>query len=209
MAVVSSVSQSCSHFQSRKQRGGAMTFVFVAKSAKCLAIRQSQPALGSLQCLDSRLFIDTQYHCILRRVQVKPDNVSCLLGKLWIGADTPTPATLEMNPVFAQDPPHVARCHLPQRSGYQSSRPGGIARWQRLIQLLQNPTLHVCAILYLRSTSWLIHQAIHTLMGKPGTPLADRTPTHLQITGDFQSRLSRGCFEHNTGPVCRAPFYGR
>ena len=78
-----------------------------------------------------------------------------------------------------------------------------------LIQLLQNSSLHLCTILHLRPTSWLIHQALHVLPGKPGAPLADRTPTYLQTTGDFQRRLSRGCFEHNTGPVCRASFHGR
>ena len=71
MAIVAGMSQSRSHFQSSEQGGGAMTFVLVAKPTERLSIGQPQPALGSLQSLDSRLSIDTQHDRILRRVQVK------------------------------------------------------------------------------------------------------------------------------------------
>src|SRR4030066_1463609 len=134
MAVMSGMRQSRSHFQSSEQCSGAMSFVLVAEPSKRLAIGQTQPALCPLQCLYRRFFIDTQHHGILRRVQVKPDNVSRFLGKLGVGADAPASPPLKMDTMLPEDPPDVAGGHISQRLCYQSSSPGGITRGQRFIQ---------------------------------------------------------------------------
>ena len=67
------------HRQGREQRCCSMAFVLMVEAGERLAVGQLQPALGALQSLNVRLFIDRQDHGVLRRLQVERDEVGGLL----------------------------------------------------------------------------------------------------------------------------------
>jgi len=71
------------------------------------AIGQFQAALGALQGLDVRLFVDRQHHRILRRLQTEPDNVRRLLRETEIGADAPAATPRQRDLVPAQHAPDL------------------------------------------------------------------------------------------------------
>ena len=67
-----------SDVQCGKQRGGAVSLVFVVKADKGFAVGQLEPPLYPLQRLDRRLFVDAQY----KRVVGVPDTTPRWL-RLW------------------------------------------------------------------------------------------------------------------------------
>lgn len=88
-SIVTGLDQAGGHFQRGKQRGRAVALVFMIEAGERLAVGQLQPALGAFQRLEMGLFVHTQHHRVLRRVQVQPDDVGDLPRKARIGADAP------------------------------------------------------------------------------------------------------------------------
>src|SRR4030066_2204276 len=69
--IVPGLHQSCSHFESGKQGGGAMSLVLMIESPYSLTILKTQPALGAFQCLDGRLLINADDQGILRGLKIE------------------------------------------------------------------------------------------------------------------------------------------
>jgi hypothetical protein len=68
------------HVESRKQRRGAVPIAVVGDAFE-VAEPHAQYRLGALQCLDSRLFIDTQHHCVVRRIETEAHHVAHLFDE--------------------------------------------------------------------------------------------------------------------------------
>src|SRR5271165_7028805 len=126
--IMSGMHQPRSHLQSCEERGGAVALVFVSKTSQCATVGQADPALCPLQSLNAGLFIYTEHQRVLRRVQVKPDDIGSLAAELRISAHTPALPTLKMQVMFSHDPPDLSLAHIAQMLGKQPPIPATVAR---------------------------------------------------------------------------------
>src|SRR5512139_720117 len=78
------------HVQGSKQGTRPMASILMVGPGQRFAMRQLQPSLSSLQRLNRWLFVQAQDQGILRRIQVKPNNISGLARKFRIRRKTPT-----------------------------------------------------------------------------------------------------------------------
>ena len=113
--------QASGNIEGGEQGRGAVTFVCMAEPCHRFAIGQLQPALGTLQRLDVRLFVDRQDHAVLRRLQIERHNVGRLLRKSRIGADTPTAPPRQRDLMPAQNPPDLMFGDVAQMPGHLSA----------------------------------------------------------------------------------------
>jgi hypothetical protein len=72
-----------------------MTDVFVGPGAR-LFRAQGQERLGSIQRLDARFLVHTQYQRILRRVQIQPDDIQQLGFEIGVGAEIKGPNSMRL-----------------------------------------------------------------------------------------------------------------
>jgi hypothetical protein len=72
--------------EGRIQARCAMPFVIVSVVLN-LTRPQLQFGLGAIQSLYLRLLVNGQHQIVIRRVQVKPDNIKNLRSKVWIVAN--------------------------------------------------------------------------------------------------------------------------
>jgi len=71
------------HAERGEQGGGAVALVIVRHGLAAPGLDR-QPGLSAVEGLDLAFFIDREHHCVGRRVDIKPDDVSELGGKAWI-----------------------------------------------------------------------------------------------------------------------------
>ena len=88
--VVAGSDVAAEHVERGKQGRGAVALVVVAAAAERPSVGQLEIALGALQRLDVRLLVDRNDQRTLGRVEIEPDNLGRLGGKLGILADAPT-----------------------------------------------------------------------------------------------------------------------
>ena len=72
-----------------------MFAVAMGESCQRLIIGQSQPTLRAFESLNRRHFVHVQCDAVFRRLEGQPDDLGRLGGKLGIGANGPTPTTLQ------------------------------------------------------------------------------------------------------------------
>ncbi len=126
-----------SYFHGGEKSGSTMSLIFVRKSLQCFPVWQSQISLGTLQGLDMGFLIYAQHQGISRGIKVEPYDIRCLLDKLWVSANTPTPSPRKLNVVNTQYLPHeIGRKR--QRLGQKSPIPLSIPRWGWLVQHAQH-----------------------------------------------------------------------
>src|SRR5688572_30653859 len=101
----------------------AMTLVLEALTPQGPAVRKPQPALGTLQNLNGRLFIHAYDQRVFRRIEVESHDVCRLRGKLRVSADAPAATALQLNAMPAQHAPHLVFGHVAQGLGDQATRP--------------------------------------------------------------------------------------
>ena len=74
------------HVEGGKQGGDAMTLVIMGHSAGATLLHR-QPRLGPVERLDLALLIDREHDRVRRRVDVKPDYIAPIGGKLRVAAE--------------------------------------------------------------------------------------------------------------------------
>ena len=173
-----------------------------------LPVGKAQPPLGPLQGLNSRFLVHADDHGILWRVQIQAHDVGGFLGKLRVGAHAPAAPPLQVNPVPAQDPPHVQRRNVSQRLGHQPARPGGVSIGRRLVQLGQYSPLGGLVVLGRLARPGRVGQSRYAVLGKSGTPPAHGSRTHLQQGGDLLRPLSRCRLQNYAGSLRHALLRG-
>ena len=105
--IVTDVHQSRCHLQGGKQGGSAMAFILMAESPQGVSVRQTQPALGSLQSLNGGLLVHTEDEGILWWMHIESDNIRGLPGKLRVSTHTPTAAPLQVYAMLPEYPPDL------------------------------------------------------------------------------------------------------
>jgi len=118
-----------------EQRGRAMALVIVRHRGRATLL-EWQSWLGPVKRLNLRIFFNAQHDCPLRRVKVKPDNISdLLLGHRVVGNLEPA-CHVRLQPCFSPNTPHTRRRNA-HRLGHGRAAPmGGIRR--RLLHRLCN-----------------------------------------------------------------------
>src|SRR6266446_7413257 len=157
-----------------------MAFVLVVETGERLAVGQLQPALGTLQSLDMRLFVDRQDHGVLRRLQVERHDVGGLLRERRIGADAPATPPLQRNLVLPQHPPDLVFGDIPQMPGQQGAVPTRVTGRWRGVQSRENPLLILGLVVPRLAAAWRIRHPCQAVPRKPATPLADCRRTRRQ-----------------------------
>ena len=92
------------HFPGRdlergEQRGGAVADVVVS-ALLVVPWLHRQRLLGPVQRLDLRLLVHTQHDCVLRRVQVEPDDVGDLGDQVGVSGELERVGLPRLNPVL-------------------------------------------------------------------------------------------------------------
>src|SRR5579864_8896521 len=105
--------------EGRKQRRGTMALVIMRPAAQGTPVRQLEITLGAFQCLNVRLLIDRDDQRALGRVEIKPDDLGRLRGKLGVLADAPCLAPGQVDLLRPQKAPDILLVHIAQRRGDQ------------------------------------------------------------------------------------------
>src|ERR1700722_15197307 len=74
------------------------------RSAPALLYRQA--GLRAVESLYLALLVRAEDNGVLGRIQIKPDNIGELLGKLWIVADFETPRQMRLQTITTPDTSH-------------------------------------------------------------------------------------------------------
>ena len=133
----------------------------------------NEAILGLVPELESPVSHRHRSDRIFRRIQVQPHNVGRFLGKFRVGAQAPTAAPLQMDPMPSQNPPDLMFTHISESLGHQPSCPSGKARGRSLIQHRQDASFRLLVIALRRSLPRPILEAFSPMLGKAGAPLAD------------------------------------
>jgi len=118
------------------------------------------------------LFVHTQNHRILRRIQIQSHDIRGLSRKLRIGTDIPTPAPLQVNSLSPQGSPDLMGTHIAETSCQEGSGLAGESLGRRFIQSLQNPAFCILVISTRRPLARGVLQSLDSLFAKSGPPLA-------------------------------------
>jgi hypothetical protein len=207
--IVASLHHPGGYIQGSKQGSRAMTLILVTKASHGLAIRKTQPALGTFQGLDRRLLINTDDQGILRRLKIEAHDISRLLGKLGVCAHAPTPPSLQVNVLLAQHSPNMVIGDISQTLGQQLSRPFDIPLRRRIIHCGQDTPLCSFIIFLISSLPWSIGKTLDPLLEKAQTPLAYRGRSQCQTMGDLLGHSSRRAFQHDARPLYQTLLGGR
>ena len=108
-------------FERGKQGRGAVPLVVVALAGQGASIRRLQIALRPLQCLDRRLFVDTENNCLGRRIDIKADHIGGFRHELRVVALAPGLAGGKVDIVLTQEAPDILKINVAQ--GLASSGP--------------------------------------------------------------------------------------
>src|SRR5512134_1109347 len=197
--IVAGLNLPGSHIQSGKQRGSAVPLVIMAETTQRPSARNLQVSLSSLQGLDMRFLIHRQDQGVVGRIQIQANNVGRLGGKLRIGAHTPAAPSLQLNAPAPQDPPDVHGRNVTQGLSHQRAVPDGITRGWGLIQLLEDPTLHLGVIASWWPRTGSIAQPGQSLARKAQPPFADGGGSLPQLLGNCLSSHALARSQNDSG----------
>jgi len=138
----------------------------------------------ALDRLDRRLLVHRQDHGMSRRIQIQSDNIGGLPRKLRIGADTPRPATGQLDAFLSENPPDDIIRHV-QDLGQRSSVPSRQALRRRLFQLREDPAFKLRSVGCRFSGTCLIPETLDPFFGKPLSPYTDGVGPNRQFMSHF------------------------
>ncbi len=136
--VVSTQDLAAADVEGGEQRGRSMPLIVMRLPGERAPAGQLQVALSRFERLNGRLFVDSKHDRVVRRGQVKPDNLGRLGCKFRIVADAPGFAPGEIDLLGAQKPPDVLDMNVAERLSDQRSGPIGAAFRRRRVEQRQN-----------------------------------------------------------------------
>ena len=177
------------HFQGGKEGGRAVAFVVMAVAHEGLAVGKSEPALRPFQGLNVGLLVHAQDQGVLGRIQVESHDVSRLGRERRVGADAPTPASLQMNLVLPKDAPDVVRAYVSQALGQRTPGPRRVPFRRRLVQHREDATLGIGVISLRLPGTPAVGQPLEALPCEARSPLADPCAARLEPLGNLRVRF--------------------
>ncbi len=158
-----------SYVKGSEQVGGSVTRVVVSTSLD-LARTHGQQRRGTVQRLDTRFFVYTQYESLVRRVEVQPYDVSNLFDEKRIGGQFEGLCAMRLKGESSPDTAYGALAHA-GASGHRTSAPvSSVVRCR--LQCQSDDSLHVgVGDLAGRTRPRLVKQPIQASFDKSTTPL--------------------------------------
>ena len=185
-------------FQRREQRGGPITFVFVAEAFDLMGFH-GQPRLSAVQGLDGGFFVDRQDHRILRRLQVQAHHGQHLRLELRVVRVLPVAKSVGLNRFGGQHRLHQRgtdpqvgrqRSHTPVRPHRRRGRGTGRG---------SDPVADDGIMLAFAAPAALIPQPVQPQLGKAPTPFDHHGFRHPQRLLDLVVAVPRGRQQDNPG----------
>lgn len=143
-------------------------------TAERAPVGQLEVALRALQRLDGRFLVDADDDRLVGRSHVEADYISRLGGEFGIVALAPRFPAVEIDPLLAQEAPHLLLVNVAQFGGDQSARPAREPSRHRALQNRKNAPAGLGIIFRRRAGTRPIRQAGQPLTGVATAPGADR-----------------------------------
>ena len=159
--------------QGRKQGRGAIALVVVGHGSRP-ALFQRQPRLGSIERLNLALLVHRQHQRLVRRIEVKSDDIDQLLLEFWIVRQLERPEQMRFEPMSPPDFLNAAD-RDPDRLRHSTGAPVRRVSWafgRRLGHHLSDHRRR--QRLLSRQASLVPQQAVYTRFAEPGLPAPDR-----------------------------------
>src|SRR5215471_11699844 len=109
------------HIERSEQRRGAVAPVIVGYRCRA-ALLQRKAQLGAIQRLNLALFVDAQHQHSIRRVHVKPDDISHFLFELWVVRYFEPAYQMRLEPSFGANTSHARGTDL-HRGRHRTAAP--------------------------------------------------------------------------------------
>ena len=187
--IVARLHLSSSYIQSCRESGRPMPTILMICTGQRFAVGQLKPSLRPFECLNCWLLIHAYHHRILRGIQIKPYNISCLTRKFRIRRDAPTAPSLKADTMFSQYRPNLMAWDT-KAFRHKTPIPLCISCRRRIIQFAQNQSLGLIRILTRLTTARLIHQPLQAFLSKAQAPLAHTGSTGSQPFGNLYIALT-------------------
>jgi hypothetical protein len=183
---------SASGIKGSVKRKGAVAIILKAMSLGS-AGRKRQDRIPTVQGLNGRLFVYAKDGGMIRRVQIKADNVSGLLLEVGILAEHVTAQPVRLKAVPSPDPRdgHVIGA---QRSGQPAAAPVGGSVLRATASPLQNARLKFCYVRSYLATLMAGYQSRQTVCQKtlsPALNIRGTTSKHSGYRTHSQPRAQR------------------
>ena len=189
-----------------KQRGRAMSLVFMRLPLQRPAIRHLQIPLGSLQCLDAGLLIDRQHHRMIRRAQIEPDDLGRLGDKVGVCAEAPRLRRRKVDPLGAQEAPNILVGDIAERRRQERCSPAAVTGWRRLIELCQNAPACGLVVDRLRARSGLVLKTCQPIRPKADPPFASCPDRATEFSVDRPRRQATRRKQNDPGALHKPSF---
>src|SRR5438876_8639033 len=115
-----------------------MTAVLMVVTGNRFPVGEPEPALRTLQRLNSGFLVHADHDGVLRRVQIEADDVRRFRDELRVCTDAMTTPALKRDAAPPEHPPYLVVRHIAQSAGKQRAVPAGIPLGRRLIELVQD-----------------------------------------------------------------------
>ena len=170
-------------------------------AAEGAAVRQLEITLGAFERLDVRLLVDSNDQRTLRRVEIEPDNLGRLGGKLGILADAPTLAPGQIDLLRPQETPDILFVHLAQRGGDQGRGPARVTGRRRAVEHAENTLAGVGRVAWCRTPLAGFVETGPALLGVAHPPLARRPGGAADRPRNRPRRYALGRQQHDPCPL--------
>jgi len=176
--------------QRGKEGNRAVAVVIVGLGAD-MAFAQRQTRLTALKRLDLAFLVTTEHHCLLRRIEVKADDIPKLRLKVRIGGKLKDTGQVRLDFVFAPDPLH-GRLGDSQLASHRAASPSCPAlRWPR--GLIDDLAQQFRANVAFAARAGLILQRPNPASDIAPSPLRDLVIVHADAPSDGTDPHSLGC----------------
>ncbi len=149
----------------------------------CAPRRQWQHRIESVQRLNCRLFIDTEHHGVLRRIQVQPDDIGSLGLKVRIVGSEIAFEQMRLDAMLGPNPGHRHVRNIATQFGGQFARRPMRGTVSRLLLggACQNPRLASIRHLVALAPCMTSEQACQSITGKAFAPAVNVAVAAVQL----------------------------
>src|ERR1700719_31381 len=179
----------------------APALVVVRPAAEGAAVRQLEITLGAFERLDVRLLVDSNDQRTLRRVEIEPDNLGRLGGKLGILADATNIAPGQIDLLRPQETPDILFVHLAQHGGDQGGGPARVTGRRRAVEHAENTLAGVGRVAWCRTPLAGFVETGPALLGVAHPPLARRPDGAADRPRNRPRRYALGRQQHDPCPL--------
>jgi hypothetical protein len=178
--------------ESRKQSCGSVPLIVMNPRA-APALFQRQSRLSAVQRLNLALLVNAQHYRVLGRIQVEPDDIGKLPGKLWITADLEGPRQVWLQAVGAPDTAYGSLAHarsFRHAAGTPLRGVGWLARRRQFYDPRRFSIRHRPSASRSRC---ILQESFFATVKKAISPASNFFRSYAELGGDFLVLQAIGC----------------